>query len=136
MEQENILLENCEKSKGKYSHLKTAEKRREYNHKFYENNKGKDIKRVCEHCLGSYTIFNKSHHNKSKKHARGIVVKEAVKDDEKSNTDDKFKLVELKIKLVDNRVKLADLKDRIQKYQDLEKQLEDKIKIEGEIKCI
>ena len=42
-----------------------------------------------------------------------------------------FKLVELKIKLVDNRVKLADLKDRIQKYQDLEKQLEDKIKIEG-----
>ena len=75
MEQE-LLLNNCDKSLDKYAHLKTKEKRREYNHKFYENNKDKDIKRACEICAGSYTIFNKSHHKKSKKHMKGIVLKE------------------------------------------------------------
>ena len=75
MEQE-LLLNNCEKSLDKYAHLKTKEKRREYNHKFYENNKDKDIKRACEICAGSYTIFNKSHHKKSKKHIKGMLLKE------------------------------------------------------------
>ena len=55
MEEQNLmLLENCDKPLDKYAHLKTAQKRREYNHKFYENNKDKDIKRSCDICSGSY----------------------------------------------------------------------------------
>ena len=57
----------------KYPHLKTKEKRREYNHKFYEKNRGKDIKRACDVCNGSFTIFNKSHHKQSKKHKKALL---------------------------------------------------------------
>ncbi len=39
------------------------------NKKFSENHKEKiKEKQICEICYGSYTYFNKSHHNKSKKH--------------------------------------------------------------------
>ena len=73
---ENVELSENPAPNVKYPHLKTKEKRREYNHKFYEKNRGTDIKRVCEICSGSYTIFNKSHHNQGKKHKKWVVIKE------------------------------------------------------------
>jgi hypothetical protein len=80
MESNNIeLIKDVEIMKDepldKYAHLKTAEKRKQYNKVFYEKNKDTDIKRTCEFCGGRYTIFNKSHHKKSKKHIKSIPIK-------------------------------------------------------------
>ena len=83
MENQNIeLIKDTEIMKDepviltdKYAHLKTAEKRRQYNQVFYEKNKDKDIKRTCELCGGKYTIFNHSHHKKSKKHIKSLPIK-------------------------------------------------------------
>jgi hypothetical protein len=47
---------------GKYDYIK-------YNKTFIEKNKDKiTVKHQCPICLGKYTYFNKSKHNKSSKH--------------------------------------------------------------------
>ena len=122
--EEKILLENCDKPLDKYAHLKTAQKRREYNHKFYENNKDKDIKRSCDICSGSYTIFNKSHHKKSKKHLKGIILKEK----EKENPNP---VVIEAITQEEGKTKLNDIREKIKKYQEQEKELKEKFETEG-----
>ena len=70
-----ISAPSSEAPAQKYAHLKTPEKRKQYNQAFYEKNKGKDIKREC-FCGGRYTIFNQSHHKKSKRHLKSIPVVE------------------------------------------------------------
>lgn len=46
-----------------------SEKRREYYENFVSKNKDKiNIKCFCEVCGGRYTYYNKSSHNKTKKH--------------------------------------------------------------------
>lgn len=45
----------------------------EINKNFYERNKEKITQqRVCDTCLGFYTYFNRSKHNKSFKHLRHL----------------------------------------------------------------
>lgn len=48
-----------------------------YYEKFKEKNDEKiHQKKICEVCGGSYTYFNKSKHNKTKKHLLGVLKKE------------------------------------------------------------
>ncbi len=98
--QQELLLNNCEKSLVKYAHLKTKEKRREYNSTFYEKNKDKDIKRKCDICGGSFTIFNKSHHNKSKKHAKGIIRKEQEAKEKAELENEKLRVENLNTEII------------------------------------
>jgi len=56
----------------------------EKNKEYYENFKNKHIseiktKIICELCKGKYTYFNKSHHEKSRKHEYVILKKELDK---------------------------------------------------------
>ena len=120
--EEKILLENCEKNTSKYAHLKTAQKRREYNHKFYENNKDKDIKRSCDICLGSYTIFNKSHHNKSKKHLKAIYLKENPIPAIQANPAPNKKYEEITFE--EGQTRLESYRKSIKQYQKLERELD------------
>lgn len=47
----------------------TPEKRHNYYIKYMEKNKDKvNKKEICSICCGSYTYFNKSTHNKSRRH--------------------------------------------------------------------
>lgn len=47
-----------------------------YSRKYYDKHK-KELKKVevCEQCGGSYTRWNKGHHNKTLKHKYGVLQK-------------------------------------------------------------
>jgi hypothetical protein len=45
-----------------------------YNQTSYEKRKGEGRK-VCSICFGTYTYFNKSHHNKTDRHLRALNAK-------------------------------------------------------------
>lgn len=58
------VLNDIKETKTKYNYKK-------YNKTFYEKNKDKiSEKIICNVCMGSYTYFNKSIHNKSVRHIR------------------------------------------------------------------
>ena len=54
-------------------------KQRAYYERFYEQQKAKG-QFVCPICLGHYTYFNKSHHNKGLHHQRAVALLQRVKE--------------------------------------------------------
>ena len=49
---------------------KTKEQIKEYNQNYYKNHK--DIKNICEICKGKFSVFNKNHHENTKKHLKKL----------------------------------------------------------------
>jgi hypothetical protein len=55
------------------------EKQRAYYERFYERCKEKG-QMICPLCLGHYTYFNKSHHNKGLHHQRAVALAQRIKE--------------------------------------------------------
>jgi hypothetical protein len=55
------------------------EKQRAYYERFYERCKDKG-QMMCPLCLGHYTYFNKSHHNKGLHHQRAVALAQRIKE--------------------------------------------------------
>ena len=64
-----------ETEKKKYIYPK--EKMQQYNKTFME--KHKDDRKTCEQCLKEYSIFARSHHEKSKFHINSLKIHELYK---------------------------------------------------------
>jgi hypothetical protein len=72
-----INTQTAEPEKTKYPSQSPA-KQREYYLRFYEK-KSQIGQTVCPICLGHYTYFNKSHHNKGLHHQRALALAERIK---------------------------------------------------------
>ena len=57
------------------------ETQREYNKTSYEKRK-QEGQKVCSICFGTYTYYNKSHHNKTERHLRALNAKTLILDQE------------------------------------------------------
>lgn len=51
-------------------YIENKDKIKVYNQTYYVKHKDVNTARVCDLCGGKYSIFNKSHHNKTKKHLK------------------------------------------------------------------
>ena len=67
-----------EEPKYKYPSQNPA-KQREYYLRFYAK-QSQTGQTVCPICLGHYTYFNKSHHNKGLHHQRAVTLAQRIKD--------------------------------------------------------
>jgi len=57
---------------------RSAENQHKYYEKFYEKCKEQGT-HTCPVCFGSYTYFNKSHHNKTAHHIKAVQYQEKIK---------------------------------------------------------
>ena len=62
------------------------ETQREYNKTSYEKRK-QEGQKVCSICFGTYTYYNKSHHNKTERHLRALNAKTLILDEALNNNN-------------------------------------------------
>ena len=68
---------------------RTPEKQHEYYERFYAK-RCEEGQQTCPVCFGSYTYFNKSHHNKTAHHIKAVNYKEKMKQKEEEQHNQKI----------------------------------------------
>lgn len=106
----NEVIQDIKTVMEEKKYIYPAEKIKEWNTKMYGKNKNKKV--VCELCKGTYTYYNKSHHNKCAKHERAVFFQRLI--EEKNSFPQKYK------KTIDQLIEDLDLKEIKEDLEDEE----------------